>query len=196
MNIKKIIGDKIYLSPAESTEENIEKFVTWVNDFNVTDYLTNSSRLFTRKKEKEYLEELELNTDKYFFMIQELKTDKLIGSVSLRNIDWIGRNAEIGILIGDKDYQSKGYGTEAIRLLLDYSFRYLNLHSISLSYIQGNERAHKCYLKCGFKDIGRSRERIYMNGKYYDSIHMDILKSEFTGEYIRNKNIKKHLESY
>ena len=51
-------------------------------------------------------------------------------------------------------------------------------------------RAHKCYLKCGFKDTGKSREAIFLNGKYYDKLHMDILENEFEGDYIRNKNIK------
>ncbi len=53
-----------------------------------------------------------------------------------------------------------------------------------------NERAHKCYLKCGFKDTGCSREEIFLNGKYYDKLHMDILENEFEGDYIRNKNVK------
>ena len=52
-----------------------------------------------------------------------------------------------------------------------------------------NQRAQKCYQKCGFKECGRRRECKYINGKYYDNITMDILKDEFNGEYIRNKNI-------
>ena len=75
-------------------------------------------------------------------------------------------------------------------MLLEYGFKYLNLHSIRLDLLSINERAHKCYLKCGFKDTGCSREAIYVNGKYYDKLHMDILENEFEGDYIRNKNIK------
>ena len=56
---------------------------------------------------------------------------------------------------------------------------YLNLHSIRLDLLAINERAHKCYLKCGFKDTGKSREEIFLNGKYYDKLHMDILENEF-----------------
>ena len=52
-----------------------------------------------------------------------------------------------------------------------------------------NERAHKCYLKCGFKDTGLSREQYFIDGKYYDKLYMDILESEFNGDYIKNKNI-------
>ena len=75
-------------------------------------------------------------------------------------------------------------------MILEYGFKYLNLHSIKLDLLSVNERAHKCYLKCGFKDTGVDRDAIYLNGKYYDKLHMDILENEFTGEYIRNKNVK------
>lgn len=99
------------------------------------------------------------------------------------------RSAVLGIFIGDKDYRSKGYGTEAIKMLLEYGFKYLNLHSIRLDVLDVNERAHKCYLKCGFKDTGCDRENIFINGKYYGKMHMDILEDEFDGDFIRNKNI-------
>ena len=102
----------------------------------------------------------------------------------------IERSAELGIFIGDEAYRSNGFGAEAIKLILEYGFKYLNLHSIKLDLLSVNERAHKCYLKCGFKDKGVDRDAIYLNGKYYDKLHMDILENEFTGEYIRNKNVK------
>ena len=52
-----------------------------------------------------------------------------------------------------------------------------------------NERAIKCYEKVGFKEFGRRRESYFLNGKYYDDVHMDILSKEFIGNYIKNKNI-------
>ena len=113
----------------------------------------------------------------------------MIGTVSLENINHINRCATLGIFIGDKEFRSKGYGTEAIRLILEYGFKYLNLHSIRLDLLSANKRAHKCYLKCGFKDTGTSREEIFLNGKYYDKLHMDILENEFECSYIKNKNI-------
>ena len=158
---KKLIGDRIYLSPKDVSNEEIEKFTEWMNDFQVTDYTGRSGQITT-----------------------------LIGTIGLEHLNWIERSAVLGIFIGDKDYRNNGYGTEAIRLLLEYGFKYLNLHSIRLDLLEINERAHKCYLKCGFKDTGRSREEIFLNGRYYDKLHMDILENEFNGDYIRNKNIK------
>ena len=94
-----------------------------------------------------------------------------------------------GIFIGDKDYREKGYGTEAIRLILDYGFNYLNLNNIKLDLMEFNERALACYKKCGFKEYGRRRKCRFINGKCYDVIEMDILSGEFKGSYIKNKNI-------
>ena len=161
-----------------------------MNDFQVTDYIGRSAQMITLNEEKEWLENFNKNNKNRNFNIIELNKDKLIGTISLENLNLIDRSAMLGIFIGDKDYRNSGYGTEAIKLLLEYGFRYLNLHSIRLDLLNINERAHKCYLKCGFKDTGKSREAIFLNGKYYDKLHMDILENEFDGDYIRNKNIK------
>ena len=100
----------------------------------------------------------------------------------------ISRTATLGIFIGEKEERSKGYGTEAIKLLLDFGFNYLNLHEIKLDVYEFNKRAIKCYEKIGFKEYGRRRKCKFINGKYYDSIEMDILAEEFRESYIKNKN--------
>ena len=187
---KKLIGDRIYLSPKGTTDEELEKFTEWMNDFQVTDYTGRSGQITTIVREKEWLENSARNTENRNFNIIESKDNKLIGTIGLEHFNWIERSAVLGIFIGDKDFRSNGNGTEAIKLLLEYGFKYLNLHSIRLDLLAINERAHKCYLKCGFKDTGCSREQIFLNRKYYDKLHMDILENEFKGDYIRNKNIR------
>ena len=187
--IKKIVGDRIYLSPKGTSEEEIEKFTNWMNDFQVTDYTGRSAEIVTKQGEKEWHENIVKEKTNKIFNIIELKTNKLIGTISLEHFKWISRNAELGIFIGEEEFRNNGYGKEAINLILEFGFKYLNLHSIKLDLISINERAHKCYLKCGFKDTGKNRENIFINGKYYDRIHMDILENEFKGDYIRNKNI-------
>ena len=187
---KKLLGDRLYLSPKGTSDEEIIKYTEWLNDFQVTDYIGKSSEITNLQYEKEYLEKNDKNNNDKTFNIVELKSNKLIGTIGLHQFNYIERSAVLGIFIGDSDFRSDGYGTEAIRLLLEYGFKYLNLHSIRLDLLSINERAHKCYLKCGFKDTGCSREQIFLNGKYYNKLHMDILEDEFDGDYIRNKNIK------
>ena len=142
----------------------------------------------TLEKEKEYLESH--SGDEACFVIVRLSDNKLIGTIGLENISHLRRIATLGIFIGDKESRNKGYGTEAIRLILDFGFNYLNLNNIKLDLMEFNERALACYKKCGFKEYGRRRKCNFINGKYYDTIEMDILAEEFEGDYIRNKNIK------
>ena len=182
---KKLVGDRIYLSPRNS--EDVEKFTEWLNDFKTTDYTGRSGILTTLDGERKYLEEN--SNPEATFVIVTLEDNKMIGTVSLEDINWINRTATLGIFIGDKEFRSKGYGTEAIRLILEYGFKYMNLYNIKLDLMEFNERALKCYKKCGFKEYGRRRKCKFINGKYYDSISMDILADEFTGDFIKNKNI-------
>lgn len=183
---KKLIGERIYLSPRNSTED-VEKFTEWLNDFQITDYIGRSGCVVTLDGEKKYLEENSgaIST----FAIVTKDKDELIGNILLKNIKEINRAATLGIFIGNKNYWNNAYGTEAINLILDYGFNYMNLHSIKLELMSFNERALKCYKKCGFKETGRRRENVYINGKYYDVLCMDILKEEFTKQFIKNKNI-------
>ncbi len=182
---KKLVGDRIYLSPRSS--EDYEIFAEWLNDFQVADYVGRSGKLMTKEGEKEYLEAN--NNPEATFSIVDLENDKLIGSVSIESIDHLNRCGTLGIFIGDKNYRDKGYGTEAIRIILEYGFKYLNLKNIKLDVMGFNERAIRCYQKCGFKEYGRRRKCKYINGQYYDVISMDILDEEFEGDFIRNKNI-------
>ena len=182
---KKLVGERIYLSPRNS--EDIEKFTEWLNDFETTDYIGRSSELITLDDEKKFLETTK--EDKKVFVIVDFKDDNMIGTVGLHEINNIKRTATLGIFIGDKNYREKGYGTEAIRLILDYGFNYLNLNNIKLDLFEFNERALACYKKCGFREYGRRRKSNFVNGKYYDTIEMDILLEEFKESYIKNKNI-------
>lgn len=183
---KKLVGDNIYLSPRNT--EDVEKFTEWLNDFETTDYIRKSASLITLEDERRHFENPK--DDGYVFFIVRLEDDVLIGTISLHNINHVDRSGILGIFIGDKSGRNKGYGTEAIRLILEYGFKYLNLNNIKLDLMEFNERALACYKKCGFKEYGRRRKCNFINGKYYDTIEMDILAEEFEGDYIRNKNIK------
>lgn len=187
---KKLVGEKVYLSPKTSSEEEIQIHTEWMNDFEVTDYTLRSGLLFSPAMEREWLENTDKDKTSMVFNIVDLETDKLIGTTGLHSINRTNRTAELGIFIGDKDYRNNGYGTEVVNLLTEFGFKYVNLHSIYLYVLANNERAHKCYLKCGFKEVGRTRESAFINGKYYDTIYMDILESEFKGDFIKNKVIK------
>ena len=183
---KKLIGERIYLSPLNI--EDAEKYVEWFCDFKMTDGIEKSSSIMTVEAEREWLENTLKNND-YNFAIVNLENDELIGNCGIMNINQINRCAEVGIFIGNEENRSNGYGTEALKILLDYCFNYLNLNNVHLGVKAFNERAISCYKKVGFKEYGRRREAYFLNGKYYDNVYMDILAREFEGNYIKNKNV-------
>ena len=186
--VKKFIGKKVFLSPVQ--EDDAEIFTRYMNDMEITDYTGATHNVYTFAGEKSWIANLYSNSNNKTFSICKAEDEKVIGNLCLTNIDYINRTAELGVLIGEDDSRSKGYGEEAINLLLDYGFNYLNLHSVFLKVISVNKRAIRCYEKVGFKLFGNKREDAYVNGKYYDTFYMDILKSEFLKDSITNKIIK------
>lgn len=172
---KKIVGKKVYLSPINS--EDYLQYTEWLNDFEIAKCLDKHAFILTIDKEKEWINNQK--NDQYNLAIIDKEKDKIIGNIGLMNINVINRTAELGIFIGDKDYLSKGYGSEAIMLILDFGFNYLNLNNIMLKVFAFNKRAIKAYEKCGFKIFGTWKECNYFNGEYVDVIYMNILKRDF-----------------
>lgn len=186
-NYKKLIGENIYLAPI--SREHLHQFAKWVNDFSVTDYIGRSHAIVTDDAELAWYEGTQKNNECIMSIIK-CENDEVIGNIGFHKIDHLNRYAELGIMIGENKDRSKGYGTEAIKLLLDFGFNYLNLHNITLTLLSVNDRAKRCYEKAGFKEAGRIRECRFLNGKYYDRIYMQILSSEFKGDYIKNKEVR------
>ena len=101
-----------------------------------------------------------------------------IGHCGLFDIDVAARHCELGITIGDREYWGRGYGREAIGLLLDYAFRVRNLRRVWLEVHAENERAIRAYKACGFVEEGRMREHIWLAGRYVDNVIMGVLREE------------------
>lgn len=103
----------------------------------------------------------------------------LIGSCSFFNLDHRNRSSEFGIMIGEKSYWNKGYGTEAVRLLCQHGFNTLNLNRIYLRVFETNPGAVRAYEKAGFTHEGRQRKAEFREGNYIDVLVMSLLKDEF-----------------
>ena len=177
----KLKGRRIGLAVLE--KKDIKNFYKWVNDLEVTQFLVLFTRNIRYEDEVEWYEEHRKKKDDLVFSIIELKTGKLIGNTGLHNINHINRTAEFGIAIMDKRYWNKGYGTEAVTLMLDYSFNVLSLNSIVLWVYEENKRAIRVYENVGFKRIGRRREARLIAGEYKNDIYMDILAKEFNKKH-------------
>jgi RimJ/RimL family protein N-acetyltransferase len=114
---------------------------------------------------------------KSFFAIEA--DGKYIGDCGLMGLGNPHGTAELGILIGDRAYWGRGYGRDAVRLLLRYGFHYLGLRRIVLTTHAKNVRAIRCYLACGFVEEGRPRQAAWVEGEYVDLVNMAILRDEW-----------------
>ncbi len=170
-----IQGTKIRLRALE--HEDLPHFVRWINDPETRRFMVIRHPLSMTEEEKWWERFLEREND-YVFAI-EAEDGTYIGNIGLHNIERENRRAMLGIIVGDKAYQGKGYGSDAIRTMLGWAFDYLNLNRVSLTVYAYNERAIRCYLKCGFQHEGTMRQARYTDGQYFDELIMGILRREF-----------------
>lgn len=172
---RKIIGDRLYLSPVNADDK--ETYVRWMNDVAVAGTFRQYDLVVSLTSEMKWLFEPDSDMQRYAMVL--IDGDVMIGSIALQNINHLDRHAFLGIFIGEEEHRGKGYGAEAIRLLLNYGFKTLNLNNVMLSVHADYPAGIACYKKLGFKEAGRHREWVFKDGKYVDVIYMDILAREF-----------------
>lgn len=111
--------------------------------------------------------------------IRTLAEDQWIGTVLLDGICWNHGFGWLGIGIGEREFWGRGYGTEAVQIILRYAFTELNLWRVSLSVLAANPRARRAYEKCGFVVEGRVRGLAHIDGERIDEVFMGILRDEW-----------------
>lgn len=155
-------------------------FLKWYNDTEVLQYLIFYLPV-TEMAREQWLEGLPDMRDRVDFIIEvtEDNSAKPIGHCTLHDISAKDQNADLGIAIGEKDYWGKGYGTEAIQLLVNYGFKELNLHRISSRILEHNERSLRMHKKLGFREEGCRRKARFKNGQFRHEIILGILREEW-----------------
>lgn len=180
-----IIGECIRFRAVE--RDDLPTFVKWINDPEVQQGI-GIFRPFSQVEEDGWFERMLTRPVDEHVLAIEVRQEaneggqevwKLIGSCGFSEIDWRNRSAEFGINIGEKSFWNKGYGTEAVRLMVKHGFNTLNLHRIYLRVFETNPRAIRSYEKAGFTHEGRQRQAEFRNGKYIDMLVMSILEDEF-----------------
>ena len=163
-------------------KSDLDAVMKWVNDEEVTDLLGGGMLTYpvSSLTEEKFIEASAASSDKQKnFAIETLAERKYIGAISFNVIDWLNRNAGLGVVIGDKSLWGKGYGTDAMRVLMRLSFDKMNLHRLWLHVHDYNSRAIASYEKCGFRREGVLRQEHFARGRYHDTIVMGILESEY-----------------
>ena len=115
----------------------------------------------------------------HFFSVRTLADDSLIGEMILDIVNWSGRDAFVGLSIGERENWGKGYGTDMLNLLLRYAFTEVNLRRVTLTVFEYNPRAIRTYEKAGFRHEGRVRKALHKEGARWDILFMGILREEW-----------------
>jgi RimJ/RimL family protein N-acetyltransferase len=169
-----LVGRKIYLRGLEDKDLSGEYF-QWFNDMDTCRY--NSHAVFPNSEKSmcDYFESLQGNRNIIVFAIIEKKTDRHVGNVSLQNIDWISRNAEIAFIISAK-HSGKGYGYEAGVLVIGHAFERLNLIRVYCGTSAENIAMQKLAVRLGMKKEGVRRQAMFKTGRYVDMYEFGIVR--------------------
>ncbi len=171
-----IYGPRIYLRSVEL--EDWEKGYQWVNDPEVSRYVTTGTAPYSRLQEKQWYERAATSDNEFHFALVVRENDRYIGNAGLFNVEWRTRKACFGIMIGDRYYWNQGFGTEATYLVVRFAFEQLGLHRVWLHVNTENVRAQRAYEKVGFKREGTLRHDSYFDGEFRDLVTMGILQGE------------------
>ena len=157
------------------TDDDMMILYRWINDPELIRF-TNNYRPISEAEQRVWFQSLSERKDQIILGIEARKERKLIGTCGLYSIEQLNRKAEVRIKIGDISYWGRGYGKEAMTLLLDFAFSDLNLRRLWLKVLPTNISALKLYKKVGFEEEGTLREDLYIQGKYHDLIVMGLLR--------------------
>ncbi len=184
-------SNRLYLRELTLTDTS-ESYVDWLNDPDVNRFM--ESRFVTHSIEslKEYVKKMQDDENTMFLAIIDSKEEKHIGNIKIDSINRNHNYASLGIMIGEKSYWGKGYGTEAIKLVVKYCFDNLKMHKI-IAYVSClNFATFKAFEKAGFSLEGRMKEKEFIDGNYCDELIYGIVNrgEENMGASFSGKKIK------
>jgi len=173
----KLVGSKIYLSVLE--KEHCKKL--WEDfeyDFELKTEPLNIGHSIS--KSESWFDEIQKNQgEKHIRLGIFINDDRVIGDVALQDIDWKNRSCTIGLGIAKKEFRCKGFGTEAVTIMMEYGFNNLGIERISANTLEQNKAAQKSLEKSGFILEGRERKAVYFAGQKWDRLSYSILREEF-----------------
>lgn len=171
-----ITGKLIRLRPLELAD--IDLWLIWRNDPSLKSLAMMHPFPVTRELAESWFKQKldDASNDSVHFIMEEISTRNAVGNIFLDKINWVNRNAWLGILIGKESNRGKGFGKEAVHLMIEYAFYRLNLVKILLEVSVINEQALNFYKKMGFQTEGILRDHFLIDGKYADINIMSIFK--------------------
>lgn len=168
-------GEAVYLRPMGA--EDTDDIIRWRN----TDFVRRNfiyQKPFTRQGHENWIKNMVETGKVVQFIICRQGDGRPVGSVYLRDIDREHGKAEYGIFIGERDALSKGYGTEAAKMMIEYAFKQEGLHKLMLRVLADNKRAVRSYEKAGFVKEAYLKDEVFLEGRYKDVIYMAVINGD------------------
>lgn len=171
---------KVFLRSLAS--EDVEVTHKWHSDISLFETLVGAFRYVSIEAEKEWLQsKAKYSNEEINLMICLEESHQPIGLISVREIDWITRTGYLaGILIGDPEYRGKGYGTEALKLMIQHCFEDLGLNKIWTLILDTNEPSIRTFKKCGFEVEGNLRQHAFKGEKFRDVVLFGLLANHYS----------------
>lgn len=164
----------------ELSKKDIIILNEWRADRELIGFLGSPFRYIDQEVDEKWFETYQQSrSNNVRLSVCEKDTDLLVATVYLLSIDWISRNCELAIMIGDLSNRGKGLGSFALRSALKHAFYDLGLHKVYLTVLESNAAAQRLYTKNGFKKEGLLRDSVFKNNQYHNMVQMGLLKSEF-----------------
>jgi RimJ/RimL family protein N-acetyltransferase len=164
-------GGKVSMRKIE--KKDLALCIKWFRDPEVVKFLSNSIKNITEDMELDWFNFIESSDNDLVFAIISGCDGKYIGNCGLHKIDWNEKTCEFGMFIGDKDYWNRGYGTDALKTIIDFAFGELGLQTIKLLVYEYNHRAMKVYENCGFVLVDTIKKHHLYNDMYWDTFVME-----------------------
>ncbi|MFW9786272.1 MAG: GNAT family N-acetyltransferase [Candidatus Thorarchaeota archaeon] len=171
-----LVGSEVQLVPIE--ERHLDYMMEHVNNVEMR-VLLGSFMPTTRSMQKEWIgsvSELIKKRQGFHLAIEKIPEAIMIGSLVVYEIDWLSRSGELAIAVYEEKNWNKGYGSEAMRLLIDFAWTHLNLRRLELAVHSHNPRALHVYEKIGFKHYGTAHEKYYIDGQFVDTDYLELFR--------------------
>lgn len=169
-------GNLVYIRTLQHSDLPI--IVTWKNDPELADLIKGWAIQTNLSIENRRFNKI-LDMGDSVRLLITIKDGTPIGLIAISDIDKTNKKASLGMFIGNKAFWNKGYGSDALKLMLKYCFRQLDFNRIGLEVFDYNLRAIQMYTKVGFKIEGTQRQGLWRKDQYHDIYLMGILKEEF-----------------
>ncbi|MGH1427737.1 MAG: GNAT family N-acetyltransferase [Arenicella sp.] len=170
-------GNKVHLRGLSESDLN-GNYVHWLNDTEVCEYNNHHRFAYSKSQAEEYIKS-SYNKHELVLAMCDNETDIHIGNISLQKIDWINRNAEFAILLGEKTYWGKGFAKEAAKLIIKHGFMELNLTRIYCGTSKENIGMQKLALALGMVHEGTREKALFKHGTYTDILEYGLINPNF-----------------